>query len=436
MNPSSPSQILVKGSVLSLALRVAGVGLGYAANVTAARLLGLHDYGIYVIALGWALVLTLPARGGFDLSVLRYSTIYLEQGLSGRLRGLVEFGAGVVVLASLAAGAAMVLFASWFTRGVPNATILWGAVSIMPLALLGVASGLMRTAQRIFASQFYDQILRPAILLLLFWATVIAGHSFDAPTAMMLTAAAAAAALVGLLIHLYRVLVSSVAGKADHSHWREWLSVSIPLLVMGVMQELLNQLEVILLGYLADARQAGLFAAAWRLASLATFALTSIGAVGGPLVASAYHRRNVGELHRITSMSARLGLGFGAVASVLLLLAGQSLLRLFGPEFTQAYPALAILLVGAMFNAFTGIVGYLLTLTGRQSQALITFGGALILALFLNLTLIPRLGIVGAAIASAATVSAWNIAMLIYVRRTLGIDASAIALRPRIATMI
>jgi hypothetical protein len=35
---------------------------------------------------------------------------------------------------------------------------------------------------------------------------------------------------------------------------------------------------------------------------------------------------------------------------------------------------------------------------------------------------------VGAAIASSSATAAWNLAMLVYVRRTLGIDASALAL--------
>jgi len=41
--------------------------------------------------------------------------------------------------------------------------------------------------------------------------------------------------------------------------------------------------------------------------------------VSGPLVASAYHRRDRAELHRIASLSARIGLAFAAVASVVLL---------------------------------------------------------------------------------------------------------------------
>ena len=67
-------RMVMHGAALSVGIRVAGVGLSYAANVLLARLLGVRGYGEYVIALSWALVLTLPAKGGFDNSALRYSS--------------------------------------------------------------------------------------------------------------------------------------------------------------------------------------------------------------------------------------------------------------------------------------------------------------------------------------------------------------------------
>ncbi|WP_197018334.1 oligosaccharide flippase family protein [Sphingomonas sp. URHD0057] len=424
------TRFLLKGSFVSIALRIGGVALGYLAHVLLSRLLGLQNYGEYVVALGWALVLALPARVGFDNSALRFSTIYLEDGRFGSLRGYVQVAAVAVGLSSILAGILMVLLASRFGKGIPFATLVWGAVTILPLALLGVGSALLRTTRRIFAAQFYDQLLRPGLLILLVGGTAVAGLALHAATALMFTALAAALALGALLVHLLRVLAPQLRTAADYSHWREWFSLSIPLLIMGAMQELLNQLEIILLGTLAGPREAGLFSAAWRLASLAPFALVSLSVVSGPLVASAYHRRDRAELHRITSLSARIGLAFAVVASGLLLVVGRPLLALFGPEFPQAYPALAILLGGAIVNAFTGIVGYLLTLTGRQNQGLLIFAAGLIVSIALNLLLIPPFGIVGAAIASATALSCWNLAMLIYVRRVIGIDTSAIGLRP------
>lgn len=430
------SRDLLGGAFVSSAVRVAGVALGYLAHVLLSRLLGLHGYGTYVIALGWALVLTIPTRLGFDQSALRYGTVYLERGEIGRFRGFMRVAIASVSLVSVGLGCAMIVVGNSIAAGAGRTTVIAAALIILPIALLGIMSVVMRTAGRIFASQFYDQVLRPVLLVVSVGGLAFAGVRLTVSDALVATALSAFLALAALAIHFRRLFVSARTVPVSYDAWKQWFAVSLPLLAITLAQELMNQLEVILLGYFADARQAGLFAAAWRLANLTPFALVALAAVSGPMVASAYHRRDFGELNRVTGFTARLGLGFAACASIVLALAGKPLLGIFGVEFETAYPALLVLLIGGMVNAFTGVVAYLLTLTGRERPALLIFLGSLGVSLGLNVLLIPRMGIVGAAIASSSALGCWNIAMLIYVRRTLGIDASAIGLQPRIATMI
>ena len=433
-NPSAVSSFrgpLISGMVVSVGVRVAGMGLSYAANVLISRTIGLHGFGLYVVALGWALVLVFPARIGFDNSPLRYVTIYLENGDAARLRGFILAAAGAVTAASIVAGAAMLGVAVATSGDGERSVAIWAAVLIPPLALLGIFSPMMRSARRIFASQFYDQMLRPLFVIVGLELVVSTGFAPTAGTAMMVTALAAFGALFCLLLHFQRVFSPAIESHTDFAAWRQWFALSLPLFAMSAAQELMNQMEVILLGALAGARQAGLFAACWRLASLVPFVLVGLTTVGGPMIVSAAHRNDGGELHRITKLIARLGFAFALASTLLLVIAGKWLLGLFGPEFPAAYPILLILLVGGIVNAFTGIVAYLLALTGRERPALIIFSGALLVSGGLNLVLIPQFGAVGAAIASGSALSAWNLAMLFYVRRTMGIDASAIARPPR-----
>ena len=247
----------------------------------------------------------------------------------------------------------------------------------------------------------------------------------------MVTAIAAVAALAALLIEFRRAFASPDGSAADYADAGKWFAIGLPLLAIIMAQELMNQLEVLLLGSLADARSAGLFSAAWRLASLLPFALQALATVGAPMIASAYHRNRPDEMHRVAKLNARLGFAFALLAGLALVVGGRWLLGIFGPEFTAAYPALLVLLLGGLVNASTGVVAYLMTLTGRERPALAIFVAALAVSLSLNLVLIPRFGIIGAAVASTSALSFWNVAMLIYVRRTIGIDASAIGLRPR-----
>jgi O-antigen/teichoic acid export membrane protein len=423
-------KIVLRGAVESISVRVAGVALSYAATLLLSRLLGVSDYGRYAIALSWVLVLTLPAKAGFDNSSLRYATVYLERGDGSSLRAFIRFAAGTITALSLTVALLIYLLGQQITSVEPK-LLVWGALMVLPLALLTLYSVLMRTAGRVIASQFYEQMLRPSLIILAVTGLVLTGKRLDAGNALMITSLAAFGALFVLWMHFRRVFGGALRHRSDFTPWREWLAVSVPMLIMGIVQELMNHIEIILLGILTSARYAGLFAASWRLASFVPFAFVGLSTMAAPLIASAHDRGASDELFRVSALVARVGVGFAALVTLLLLLAGKWLLSLFGPGFADAYPILATLLLGGLVNAFTGIVGYLMILTGREKQSLAIFAGALVLSIVLNLLLIPRFGAVGAAVASSSATIAWNLAMLVYVRRTMGIDASALALPPR-----
>lgn len=413
-----------------MAIRIVGLAISYAANILLSRTLGLRAFGEYVIALSWALTLALPAKAGFDNSALRYSTIYLERQDFAALRGFIRFATILVICISLSIGALIVIAGPGLMPVQPQ-TRIWAAALVLPLALLALYSVIMRTAHRIVAAQFYDQMLRPALVIAGLVALLLAGHRLSPASAMALTVVAAFGALAALLIESRRAFRSAMPHPPSYDEWQQWVAVSLPMLMLGVVQELMNQIDILFLGKLATARDAALFAASWRLASLVPFALVGLGTMAGPLIAKAYEQRSMDELHRVSSIVARAGFLFALACAAALYLLGRPLLGLFGPGFVAGRDVLSVLLIGGVVNAFTGVVAYFLTLTGRERQGLVIFAGALVLSIVLNLLLIPRYGAVGAAVASSSAMAAWNLVMLVYVRRTIGIDASAIALPVR-----
>lgn len=416
-----------------MAVRVTGLALAFLSHMILSRTLGPSQYGHYVIALGWALVLVIPARLGLDSSVLKYATIYREEGRTADFLGLVIFSLGAIVLVSaVIAGALMAGKAVGLDFLRPVETLLLvGVATLVPFsAVIGWLSSLVRTANRIFAAQFYDQVLRPLLLIAALGAMVLLGRGVGAAQAMLATAATVGIAMIALAIHAKASFAGLPPSKASFQHRGEWLSVSWVLFLTAAVQELLNQVDIILLGILSDATQAAHFAAAWRLASLLPFGLVAIATVSGPLIASAHHRQDMGELARIARLNARFSILFAIVLAAVLIAGGRWVLGLFGPGFVVAYPALLILLVGGLVNSFTGSVGYLLIMTGRQRAALAALALGLGISMIANLLLIPRFGATGAAVASALALSAWNLAMAFHVRRETGIDATALGRLP------
>ncbi len=430
------SREVIGNSVTSMTVRVLGVGIAFLSQIILSRMLGASQFGSYVIALGWAMVLVIPARLGLDNSVLRYATIYREQGRAEDFRGLVVLSLACMAASSLLIGSAL-LVAKGAGAGLLSPigwVMLAGVILLVPFsAILGWFSSLVRTANHIFAAQFYEQALRPTLLILALGLLALVERRPDAGQAMLITSVAVGVAAVGIAVHARGAFPTMHHARASFEHRREWLSVSWVLFLLAAAQELLNQIDVILLGILGSATQAAHFAAAWRLASLVPFGLVAIVTVSGPLIASAHHRGEMTELARIATLNARFSTLFAIAMAVLLALLGRPALGLFGPGFADAYPALMVLLAGGLVNSFTGSVGYLLIMTGHQRGALVIMAFALGLSVVANILLIPRLGATGAAIASSLALATWNLVMAIYVRRRIGIDATAVGMPPRVA---
>jgi O-antigen/teichoic acid export membrane protein len=89
---------------------------------------------------------------------------------------------------------------------------------------------------------------------------------------------------------------------------------------------------------------------------------------------------------------------------------------LFGPSFVSGETALRVLAVGGSFNALTGPVTAWLVMRGRERAVGASTVLALLVATAANLALIPRLGLLGAALVAAAaavSLNLWQLGMVL-----------------------
>ncbi len=421
-------QSIARGGALSFGVRIIGLALGFASHVMLSRALGASVYGLFAVAQAWALLLVTPSKFGVDQASLRFASVYLSDGKIALFWRFVRFATITTLIASAVTVAVAVgielLIPDFF--GVPEGSaVVWMLASVPVLAMLGVYSIFLRAGRLVVASQFYEQVLRSVVLCLLLAPFLLAAIPLSGSNALLLAFLSAAIALGALLLHFYLRYRSLPVDPADPLDHPKWLQVSWPLLLMSVIQQILTQSGVIMLGWFSTPDQAGYFSAAARLSSFVTFGLVAVSVVTGPMIAAAHARGERAALSRIAHLNARISLAGAVLVIGVLALTGELLLGIFGPSFSEAYPALLILLVGAFVNAFTGSAGYLMTMTGRQQPALVIIGVSAVISIVVGILLIPRYGVSGAAIAAALAVICTNIWMTIYVRRTLGIDATA-----------
>lgn len=79
-----------RASSVAATVRVTGIVLQFALQVMAARLLGLHEYGVYLFALTTVTVFSLAGRLGYDASALRFVSAYATDTIANQYLDLLK----------------------------------------------------------------------------------------------------------------------------------------------------------------------------------------------------------------------------------------------------------------------------------------------------------------------------------------------------------
>ena len=125
-----------------------------------------------------------------------------------------------------------------------------------------------------------------------------------------------------------------------------------------------------------------------------------------------------------------LALGVIAVGQLfILVLAGKDILALFGDDFLICYETMLILAAAQLVLAAAGPVDVLLSITGHQDRCIPVFALALLATIALNLFLVPRFGINGAAVTVLLIAPLWTSWLHVLVVRHLKIQPSVLAFK-------
>lgn len=356
-------------------------------------------------------------RGALSSTVAAWRTSGDEAGLRGSIAlGLAVPTGTAVLLGGLLFGVAPALL-----RGLSMDAELAELLRLAAIALIfHVFTDSALAATRGFHTTRYfalvSLIAEPVLRVLLTAVLLAAGVGVRGALIALITSNAVAAILAG--VTLWRFLEPvPVRPRLD---LRE-LNLSLVSWSGALATTGLIWLDVLLIGALQSSQEAGAYTVATRLVALGALALPPILAASTPGLAAAVAREPAtGWQERyttVTSWMARLALP-GLVAIIVL---PRDLLALFGPGFATAAAAIVVLACGKLLDVITGPTALMLTLHGRGALNVMDNVAAVLLNVGLNLYLIPRHGILGAAIAWTASIWLLSLARVVQVKMLTGV---------------
>ena len=409
-------------------VRVIAVGIAFGVHVLLARLTGADQYGIFLYALTWVGLLLFGATLGMDNLLLRFVSAYNAKRQWGLLSGVLRFTTRCVLSACLVMGSGVsvvvwVLHTNGYIGTDLALTFVIGFFCFLPVSgLVGLRQSALRGLKHVVKAALPNTVIRPILLAAAAAVIhVVIGDSMKAPHVMAANTVCALVALVTAAAWLSRAMPDGVEEAGVEITGREWLGVSLPLLLISGMHLVLGRIDIVMIGAMLESKDVAVYGSATRIARLLTFGLAGVNAIAAPMFSELHSQGKHDELQRIVTLAARGIFICTVAAGAFLVCLGRPMLALFGSVFTAGHVPLLILLAGHAVGSLVGPVGFLMIMTGRQNQAAMILGVAAVVNIIGNAFCIPRFGLPGAAMTTAFTTMLWSLVMLAYVRCRLGI---------------
>lgn len=412
----------------SFLVKVAGAGLGFGTEVLLARLLSVNEYGVYVYVWTWLSVLALPCTVGFKGSLVRFVSQFRSEQRWDKLKGVLRWSTQLSLGVSFVVGGTLSAVLFLYFDGRPSGIAEGMAVGMLALPVLslnliqkGALQGLKKVIRADVPYLVLRRVLLAAVALAIYW-------KWGQLNAVDLLVGVAFTLLITFVLASYWLWTSlpiEVRETAPEYRKKHWIQVSFPFLLISGAAIIQGKTDIIMLGSLGTAGAAGIYGAATRITMLISFGLNATNMIVAPSISEYYNTGQTEKLQRLIAFASSGVFLFTILISAGLIVFGDLLLLLFGGEFTVGYAALVILVVGKTANALLGPVGYLMTMTGRQWLASKVFAVGAVLNIILNAVLIPPFGVVGAACATATSITGWNVFLAYYAWKDMGVNPTA-----------
>ncbi|MEW6284009.1 MAG: hypothetical protein AB1758_35680, partial [Candidatus Eremiobacterota bacterium] len=320
---------LLAGFKSYLALRSAGILLGYAAQVFVSRWMGKQEYGYYSLLTTAAFVLGYVAALGFPTSMERFLPQYIVDGRWGKFKGLIRYSTTRMLWASAAMAVPMGAVLAWY----PHWSNLEKLAAVAAMILIPVQSaqeifegGL--TAEKRWMDSFVPSLVVAPVAFILGVVAldqVIGQLHLMHVMVVLVVVNALTTLLQGVL--LIRSLPPEARGATpDYSDRGPWVATSIPVLVMIMFGVLQARADLFAVGYFLGHAHAGVYAAVLATTDvLGTFAKAS-STVVTPEIAPLLHEGRIARLQWLISDAALLATRPTVVLAILLTFIGDDLL--------------------------------------------------------------------------------------------------------------
>jgi O-antigen/teichoic acid export membrane protein len=424
---------LARGGTLNLAGAVVNGLLSALVYVIVARHYSRAEAGAFFAATALFLILSAVAELGVDTGLLRWLPRYIVENRRGDMRTAVRIAMRPVYVASI--GVALIVFvtAPWIAHvsvGTAQEHSFTGMLRVLAVGLpIAAVYDLVLAQTRVYGNmqptvvveKFGRGIAQPLAIVII--------EAFNGGS-VALAVAWTAPYIPGLLWavawnrsmarkHALPSGIAPVPPRPVPEVRSEFWRYTIPRAAARIFQVALQRADIVLVAALRSPREAAVYAAASRLLVFGQLGVLAVQQVMQPHLSRLLARDDDDGARKIFQTSTSWLMASAWPAYLASAAAAPLLLGIFGHGYRGGQTPLVILSLTMLVATACGPVDIVLLMAGRSGLSLVNNALSLAADIALNIVLIPRYGITGAAIAWAVALVVRNILPLVQVQSML-----------------
>lgn len=430
---SDSTKQLARGTAHALGLVGLARILRFVLQVILGRVLGAGDYGVFSLVMAVTYLTSSVSLLGLPQATVRLGAAYQAAGQRILMRRLARNSA----ILSLGIGAFFCLGVTLYAEqiidvlGLGKSSVDLLLISIWSLPLINASMwvvGILRSQSRAAAASLLQELAPTLARFVLITGLLVAsGGLFGAVWGHFMAVFIAMLLSIKLVRRQFRDIAAWKQKRRDwqppdNTGFLALAKLSAPMMLSGFAYMMLLYVDRFMIAhYLQDTAAVGIYTAASTIAIQLAVALMAINTIFAPMVSKAFHKNAVESVGALLKRATWWSLLLAAPFSILLAINAPLVMSIFGDEFIGGSSILIILIAAQVYNVATGPVGVLMQMAGRQNMDLLINLILLLANIVLNVLLIPKFGLVGAAVATLVSMVAVHSARLILVRKVLGL---------------
>jgi len=376
-------------------------------HTLAARMLGKLAYGAYIFAWSIIEIANKLAVAGLDKGIMRsVATARANHDRQAELRALAT-ALRMVGLVSCTVLALVLLLAGPIADLREVAEYAPALRALAPLVVLWSVMMVLINATMATRTMRYNLLVRgiadPLLMISAILAYAVLWDSGGGVAIALAHVTAACATMLlafrafGKLFDSRRIFKGMFRKKTDS----DLIRFSIPVGLAELLNQAIYRVDVIMIGILlGDPLQVANYGACILLSNTISSIRYAFDPILSPVVAETVVTKDNARLSYNLKMMVRWVTLLGLPLFVAMIVFGDVLLTLWGPSYSEAFPALIILAIGHLVNAVLGLHQWPIVMSGRSKLDLFNNALAFAINIILNIVLIPIWGLAGAATAT------------------------------------